>query len=116
MDAGAPALAPPLPPGYSTSHTVGSFSPTEIQRLPKETQRAGEQGGHLNTGNLQMEGGGQPQSRQGTVVGLASFMKTLHNITEASPAKSNSPGWIRSVLGDIQNSNRLRWQKGFELW
>lgn len=47
---------------------------------------------------------------------LASFMKPLHNITEASPAKSNL--WlIRSVLGDIQELKIVsRWQKGFDSW
>lgn len=33
---------------------------------------------------------------------LASFMKPLHNTTEASPAKSNLSWLIRCVLGDIQ--------------
>lgn len=104
MDAGAPALAPPLPSRLLYIPHCGAAShQLEIQRLPKETQRAGEQGGHLNAGNLRwrVEAQATIQDKDSGWV-LASFMKPLHHITEASPAKSNLSWLIRSVLGDIQ--------------
>lgn len=97
MDAGAPALAPPLPSRLLyIPHCGQPLINWRVNACPRRFRE-------LVTGNLRWrtEARATIQDKDSGWV-LASFTKLLHNTTEVFPAKSSLSWLIRSVLGDTQ--------------